>query len=107
MMLQIPVEGGHRGGDLSVTHEQEEMKIERSQHSDKRFYLSASFIVDSPHAISPVREGWTKEEELSLPHLLFDLEKTPCCRPSRHELANVHLVIEDSKGDFNPYCLAR
>ena len=57
MMLQIPVEGGHKGGDLSVTHEQEEMKIERSQHSDKRFYLSASFIVDSPHAISPVREG--------------------------------------------------
>ena len=57
-MLQIPVEGGHRGGDLTVRHKQVDITVDRSQENDKKFYLSASFT-DCVHEIAPVVEGWS------------------------------------------------
>ena len=58
LMLQIPVEGGHCGGDLVVIHEQGETRIDRSHDNGRKFHLSASFI-DSAHQISPVTDGWS------------------------------------------------
>ena len=55
-MLQIPVEGGHGGGDLIVRHGLEDIELERSCDNGHIFYLSASFI-DCPHEISPLTNG--------------------------------------------------
>ena len=55
-MLQIPVEGGHHGGDLSIHHKLGTTKLDRSQDNEHKFYLSASFI-DSEHEFSPLTEG--------------------------------------------------
>ena len=57
-MLQIPVEGGHRGGDLTVKHDNGDTKLDRSHENGQKFYLSASFI-DCAHTFSPVTKGWS------------------------------------------------
>lgn len=58
LMFQIPVEGGHLGGDLFVRHSLGDTKLDRSQDNGQKFYLSTSFI-DCAHEISPVTEGWS------------------------------------------------
>ena len=55
-MLQIPVEGGHRGADLTVRHGLETAQLDRSRDNGHLLYLSASFI-DCAHEISPITEG--------------------------------------------------
>ena len=57
-MLQIPVEGGHKGADLIVRHELGDTKCDRQQDNDQKFYLSMSYL-DSTHEISSVTEGWS------------------------------------------------
>ena len=56
LRLQIPVEGGHRGGDLTVRSKFGVAKLESSQDNDSKYYLSASFI-DCTHELSPLTEG--------------------------------------------------
>ena len=58
MMIQIPVEGGHSGGDLKVRHEHGDTKLDRSQENGQKLYLSASFI-DCVHTFSSITEGWS------------------------------------------------
>ena len=58
LILQIPVEGGHRGGDLTVRRGLETTGLDRSRGNGHLFYLSASFI-DCPHEISPLTDGWS------------------------------------------------
>ena len=58
MMVQIPVEGGHRGGDLIVRHQQSDTKIDRSQENHLKFYFSTTFI-DCIHEVTPITEGWS------------------------------------------------
>ena len=57
-MLQIPVQGGHRGCELTVKHELGSMKLDRQNNNDHSFYLSASFI-DTVHEFLSVSEGWS------------------------------------------------
>ena len=55
-MLQIPVEGGHVGGELTVRHPQRDTKLDHSLNSDRKFFLS-SYFLDCSHEISPITEG--------------------------------------------------
>ena len=57
-MLQIPVEGGHRGADLTVRSKFGVTKIDRSLNNGLKFFLSASFT-DCPHEISPLIQGFS------------------------------------------------
>ena len=75
-MLQIPVEGGHRGADLIVRHGLETAQLDRSRDNGHLLYLSASFI-DCAHKISPITEGcsvvltyqlvWNTETRVTVP----------------------------------------
>jgi len=77
LMLQIPVEGGHRGADLTVRHGLETAQLDRSRDNGHLLYLSASFI-DCAHEISPITEGcsvvltyqlvWNTETRVKVPH---------------------------------------
>lgn len=58
MILQIPVEGGHRGGELTVFHQLGSNIIECQDNNGKTFFLSVSFI-DCQHEISAVTDGWS------------------------------------------------
>jgi len=57
-MLQIPVEGGHCGGDLTIRSKFGVTKLDRSRENGKKFYMSASFL-DCVHEISPVTERYS------------------------------------------------
>ena len=57
-MIQVPVEGGHCGGDLTIRLKQKETKPDFSQENSQKFYLSASFI-DCDHKVAPITEGWS------------------------------------------------
>lgn len=54
-MLQIPVEGGDCGGDLTIKHQHGDIKVDQNE---QKFYLSASFI-DCVREIAPVVKGWS------------------------------------------------
>ena len=58
MILQIQVEGGHKGADLVVKHELGSTKCERKKDNGSKFFLSISYL-DSTHEISAVTEGWS------------------------------------------------
>ena len=58
MMLQIPVEGGHCGGELTVRHHLNDITFDRSQNSHRKFFISSSFI-DCPHEVAPLTGGWS------------------------------------------------
>ena len=58
MILQIPVDGGHRGGDLTVRHELGSTRLNRQEDNGRAFYLSISYL-DCQHEFSPVTEGWS------------------------------------------------
>ena len=58
MILQIPVEGGHQGAELTVRHELGSLKIDRKKDNDRKLHLSTSYSQCS-HEISAVTEGWS------------------------------------------------
>ena len=58
LLLQIPVEGGHKGAELTVRHELGFRKLNRAVNNGSLFYISASFFCCT-HEISPITEGWS------------------------------------------------
>lgn len=55
--LQVPVEGGHEGGNLNVEFEGRKKRFESHETSDAIFYLSA-FYDSCEHFIEPVLRGY-------------------------------------------------
>ena len=97
LMLQIPVEGGHCGGDLVVIHEQGETRLDRSHDNGRKFYLSASFI-DCAHQISPVTDGWS----LFLTYYLT-WEKSLVISPHRMDLPTFLSSLNTVKEILSPW----
>ena len=56
MLLQIPVEGGHQGGETFVWLRQQMKKFITADESGRRFHL-LSFYDDCEHQMKPVIEG--------------------------------------------------
>ena len=57
VILQLPVEGGHKGGRVVVEYKGKRKIIDTDQGSDKNFYLS-SFYNCCDHFVEPVTEGY-------------------------------------------------
>ena len=57
-ILQLPVEGGYKGGSLKVGSEEKSgLLFENHQNSDARFYLSA-FYGSFEYFVMPITQGW-------------------------------------------------
>ena len=57
MILQIPVQGGHRGGHLVLEHSGKEKRFPFDVNSDKNFFLTA-FYADCQHQLEEITLGW-------------------------------------------------
>jgi len=55
-ILQVPVEGGHDGGNLNVVYEGRKKTFESHERSDAMFYLTA-FYDSCEHFIEPISRG--------------------------------------------------
>ena len=57
MILQIPVQGGHKGGNLVLEHGGQTKRLPFDVGSDEKFFLVA-FYADCEHQLEQVTEGW-------------------------------------------------
>ena len=56
-ILQVPVEGGHKGGNLNVDYEGRKKRFESHETSDAIFYLTA-FYDSCENFIEPISRGY-------------------------------------------------
>ena len=95
MILQVPVEGGHEGGLLTIQHHQYTKVFDLSSHSHQDFYMSVVYA-DSELEMTPVTRGYRID-------LVFHIKwKSPAFTfyPPLPDISSFLVALSKIKKDF-------